>query len=379
VRVCLIYDCLYPHTIGGAELWYRNLAERLVKDGHDVTYLSLHQWEGADPGLAGVDVVAVGPKMGLYVDGRRRFLPPVVFGAGVLWHLLRHGRSYDAVHTGASPIFGLLAAAFVRPLHRYQLIADWHEVWTRPYWREYLGRLGDVGWGLQRLAIRSRHRAFCFSRLHAQRLVLEGFRGQVTTLSGEYVGALTAPAPRAADAVIVFAGRLIPEKQVAALLAALPLIRRQAPLQLIVYGEGPEKERLAQQVISLGLEDSVTLAGFVPRAEVDATLSRALCLVNPSRREGYGMIVVEALARATPAVVVAAEDNAAVELIDDGINGVIAADATPEVIAQAVLSIWSAGIALRQSTAAWYDKNAHRLSLEGSLETVLLAYQDEAR
>ena len=30
VRICLVYDCLYPHTVGGAERWYRNLAERLA-------------------------------------------------------------------------------------------------------------------------------------------------------------------------------------------------------------------------------------------------------------------------------------------------------------------------------------------------------------
>jgi hypothetical protein len=28
MRICVVYDCLFPHTIGGAERWYRNLAER---------------------------------------------------------------------------------------------------------------------------------------------------------------------------------------------------------------------------------------------------------------------------------------------------------------------------------------------------------------
>ena len=44
MRVCVVYDCLFPHTVGGAERWYRNLAERLAADGHDVTYLPLRQW-----------------------------------------------------------------------------------------------------------------------------------------------------------------------------------------------------------------------------------------------------------------------------------------------------------------------------------------------
>ena len=45
MNICLVYDCLFPHTIGGAERWYRELALRLVADGHDVTYLTLRQWD----------------------------------------------------------------------------------------------------------------------------------------------------------------------------------------------------------------------------------------------------------------------------------------------------------------------------------------------
>src|SRR5262249_53168892 len=44
MRVCLVYDCLFPHTVGGAERWYANLAERLAAEGHEVTYLTLRQW-----------------------------------------------------------------------------------------------------------------------------------------------------------------------------------------------------------------------------------------------------------------------------------------------------------------------------------------------
>ncbi len=142
MRICVIYDCLFPFTVGGAERWYRNLAERLAADGHEVTYLTLRQWDrGAPPEIDGpVRVVAVGPRMALYTDGgRRRILPPLVFGLGVLWHLLRHGRRYDVVHTCAFPYFSLLAAAALRPLRRYGLVVDWFEVWSRSYWHDYLG------------------------------------------------------------------------------------------------------------------------------------------------------------------------------------------------------------------------------------------------
>ena len=98
MRICIVYDCLFPHTVGGAERWYRNLAERLAADGHEVTYLTLRQWAA---GRARADRRARagrdgGPADGaLHASGRRRILPPLVFGLGVLVHLLRHGRRYD--------------------------------------------------------------------------------------------------------------------------------------------------------------------------------------------------------------------------------------------------------------------------------------------
>src|SRR5215208_54960 len=68
LHICLVYDCLYPYTVGGGERWYRALAERLAAEGFEVTYLTLRQWEaGAEPEIRGVRVVAVGPRMELYV------------------------------------------------------------------------------------------------------------------------------------------------------------------------------------------------------------------------------------------------------------------------------------------------------------------------
>nr|MBA3644403.1 glycosyltransferase [Chloroflexia bacterium] len=112
MRICIIYDCLYPWTVGGAERWYRALAERLAAEGHQVTYLTRRQWERADPPLiAGVQVIAVTAGGSLYQNGRRRILPPIRFGAGVATHLLRHGQAYDVVHVASFPYFSLLAVA----------------------------------------------------------------------------------------------------------------------------------------------------------------------------------------------------------------------------------------------------------------------------
>jgi glycosyltransferase involved in cell wall biosynthesis len=378
MHICVVYDCLFPHTVGGAERWYRNLAERLASDGHEVTYLTLRQWDrGEPPEIDGVRIVAVGPRMALYTaDGRRRILPPLVFGLGVLWHLLFHGRRYDVVHTCAFPYFSLLAAAALRPLRRYGLVVDWFEVWSRDYWHDYLGGAqGRIGALVQRACAAVPQRAFCFSELHATRLRAEGLRGQITILRGLYAGALQPVPARAADPLVLFAGRLIPEKRVTLGVGAVAsAAQRIEGLRGVFYGDGPERRALHDAIAEHGLQSIISAPGFADAGLVDGDMRRALCMLLPSRREGYGMVVVEASAHATPSIVVAAEDNAATELVQDGVNGVIVASADPEAIADAIVHVYESGLALRESTARWFVENSERLLLESSLATVLASY-----
>jgi glycosyltransferase involved in cell wall biosynthesis len=379
MRICVIYDCLFPFTVGGAERWYRNLAECLAADGHEVTYLTLRQWDrGEPPVLDGpVQVVAVGPRMALYTEGgRRRILPPLVFGLGVLWHLLRQGRRYDVVHTCAFPYFSLLAAAALRPLRRYGLVVDWFEVWSRSYWHDYLGGIqGRIGALVQRACAAVPQRAFCFSELHAARLRAEGLRGEVTVLRGLYAGSLQPAAVRVADPLVLFAGRLIPEKRVTLGVAAVvSAARRIEGLEGVFYGDGPERGVLRDAIAEHGAEAIISAPGFADAELVETDMRRALCMLLPSRREGYGMVVVEASAHATPSIVVADEDNAATELVADGVNGVVVQSADPEAIAAAIVLVHEAGLAMRESTARWFAEHAEELSLESSLEMVLASY-----
>lgn len=387
MRICLVYDCLYPHTVGGAERWYRSLAERLVADGHEVTYLTLRQWaRGVDPGVPGVDVRAVGPRMQLYSGaGRRRVLPPLIFGLGVLAHLTRYGRRYDAIHADSFPYFSLLAVAATRPRGRYSVTVDWFEVWSRDYWREYLGTVGgSIGWLVQALCARVPQRAFCFSNLHAERLQAVGLRGELTTLSGlaelstADVEGAGPREPESPASVVVYAGRHIPEKRVPAIVPAVARARQTIPqLTASIIGDGPERYKVIEEVERLGLRDVVDVPGFVTTAVVHSSLANALCLVLPSRREGYGLVVVEAAACGTPSVVVAGPDNAAVELIVEGENGFVAASSSSNDLAAAIVRVHQGGSALRSATAAWFLRNVQRLSLDSSLESVVKSYSDQ--
>jgi glycosyltransferase involved in cell wall biosynthesis len=378
MRICLVYDCLFPYTVGGGERWYRALAERLAAEGHEVTYLTLRQWPRGQRGEAGpgVRVIGVGPRMALYTrGGRRRILPPLVFGAGVLAHLLARGRRYEIVHTSSFPYFSLLAAAAARPLARFGLVVDWFEVWSAEYWREYLGALGRVGRLVQRLCASVPQSAFCLTQMSAKRLRGEGLRSPPVLLRGLYGGHTRAEDRRAAEELVVFAGRLIPEKQAAAVVPAVTLAARRIPaLRGIIFGDGPERARVLEAIDRAGPDAPVSAPGFAPEQEVRDALTRAMCVLLPTRREGLGTIVLEAAALGVPSVIVEGPDNGATELVESGRNGYVAASADAQDLADAILAVHDGGQALRRRTADWFDANARELSLDGSLELVLAAY-----
>ena len=376
----MVYDCLYPWTVGGAERWLRTLAEALVQNGHEVTYLTRRQWPPATPPeLPGITVIVVSREEPLYgPDGNRTIGEPLRFGWGVFRHLMAHRNHYDAVHTGSFPFFSVLAAAAALKGTRTALGVEWYEVWSKAYWRRYLGTVrGFVGWFVQRLAARVRQHAFVLSDLHGRRLREEGLRGGLTKLAGLYTGG----SPYAADALgqraplVVFAGRHIPEKRVSAIPPAVAAARSRVPgLRALILGDGPESLSLRSAIERAGVSDIVEAPGFVDAGAVQSALARATCVLLPSEREGYGLIVVEAAALGTPSIVVAAEDNAAAELIRHGVNGFVVASAAPDVLADAIVVVHQRGSALRKSTADWFAENARQLSVAESLRSVIGIY-----
>jgi glycosyltransferase involved in cell wall biosynthesis len=106
------------------------------------------------------------------------------------------------------------------------------------------------------------------------------------------------------------------------------------------------------------------------------SIAAASCLLHPSEREGYGLVIVEAASLGTPAIAVAEPENAATELIEDGVNGFVAASAEPADLAEAVVAAVRGGADLRESTLAWYERNRQRLSIESSLARVEASYSE---
>ncbi len=100
--------------------------------------------------------------------------------------------------------------------------------------------------------------------------------------------------------VIVAIGRLHPQKDLPTLLCAVARVRLSHPCRLIVLGEGPQRLELEQLVQDLDLSDAVLLPGF--QANPYNYLARATLFTLSSIYEGFGNVLVEALALGVPIV-----------------------------------------------------------------------------
>jgi len=379
LRACIVYDCLYPQTAGGAERWYRALAERLVADGARVTYLTRRQWDADPPVIPGVELVPVmGPDELYHADGTRRSGPPLRFGWAVFTWLVRHRRDVDTVQVANFPYFSLVAARVALAGTGVPIYVDWLEIWPFAFWRAYVGRAaGTAGAVIQRLCIALTPHAFVFLDENVRRLGMHGYRREVTVLAGllpsaDGVRAGASPGPIPPTAL--FVGRHVKDKGVRLMPEVLAAARRALPdLQLVVAGDGPERPLVEAEVRRLGLEPAVRLTGKVDDDELDGLFASASCTVVPSSREGYGLVVVESSAHGTPVVVAANPENLAVAHVADGVNGFVV-DPTVEAIAAGIARVVAVGDALRASTIAWHRAHARTSTMAQSTAQVASVY-----
>ena len=92
-----------------------------------------------------------------------------------------------------------------------------------------------------------------------------------------------------------------PHKNLVALLGALALIpSERRPVALIAGYRTPHEAELQALALELGVEEDVRFVGWVPDDELEGLYAMATCLVFPSFHEGFGLPVLEAMARGVP-------------------------------------------------------------------------------
>ncbi len=345
LSILLLYDCIYPGSVGGVEHRNYELARALAARGHKVTLAGFA--DGRDAPAPGVKILPLGPRGQLYgAEGKRSTGQALRFAAKVARMDLS---PYDLVETANIPYVHLFPLALRCRLSRKPMVVTWYEYWG-PYWREYLGPIRWLPYAaIERLAVPLGKRAIADSRLAADRVQARR-GGEVPVVPvGIPIEAIRAAAelsaaPGAEPAPpLIYAGRLLREKRVDLLLEAVAILASASaepsgsprPL-LSILGSGPERERLEEQAHALGIAQRVRFLGHLPtNVDVWRALGRAKVAVQPSSREGFGLFPLEAMAVGLPVVYCESPESALPELVRPGLEGICTAP-EPQALAAAL-------------------------------------------
>lgn len=141
--------------------------------------------------------------------------------------------------------------------------------------------------------------------------------------------------------IILTVSRLIASEQYKGydrLLEAMPAIRQVIPdVHYLIVGKGSDGDRIEQIISQNGLQDCVTLTGFVPDAELCDYYNLCDLFAMPSKREGFGIVYLEALACGKP--VLAGNLDGAIDALCNGQIGVLVNPDDTEVIGKAIIDI----------------------------------------
>ena len=160
------------------------------------------------------------------------------------------------------------------------------------------------------------------------------FKTELTGLSKLQTGSYSSDT----DQNIIFVGTLRQIKGVRYLIEAMSIMRLNDPhVELMIVGDGEEKEYLQKLTSDLNLNNCVSFVGKVPNDDIPKYMKEADLFVLPSLSESFGIVNIEAMASGLP--IVSTNVGGLPDLIKDGINGFLVNPRDPAAIAEKSLLI----------------------------------------
>lgn len=324
MNIAFVSDAIYPYNKGGKEKQLYELTTRLAAAGHDVHIYTMHWWKSADKSRIedGVHLHAISNYHDMYNGQRRSIKEGLLFGLACFKLL---AVKFDVLDVDHMPYFPLFSTWIVCGLRRKRLYATWHEALSRKDWTTYMGVAGNIAALIERLSIHLPYRVIAGSS-HTQELIKSELKRtkRISLIpSGIDIQLISMIKPATTKCDVLYAGRLVKDKNVDMLIRAIHIIAQKQPeTSCVIIGHGIEKSRLTKLIDELNLSKNVRLLNPLPRAEdVYAYMKSAKVFCLPSSREGFGIAALEALACGTPVVTINSPANAAKDLINQDLNG----------------------------------------------------------
>ena len=318
-RLCFLTGTL--NALAGAERMTATIANGLAEQGYAVTILSL--WDNAS-------CFALHPSIQhkALFDERPSFkLAYASTVTGIRRHLKAHRIDVLVQVDTMLSLFALPAALG---------LGVRHVAWEHCHFDEDLGRRARR-WA-RRLAARFCEQIVVLTARDRKRwLAALRPRSAVVCIPNPLPFAMPEqPAPRTSKTVLAV-GRLVHTKGFDVLLNAWAIVKQHAPdWKLMIVGEGEERPALEALRDQLGLRDSVTLPGIYP--DVTQAYEQASIFCLSSRYEGFGLVLIEAMAFGLPIVSTACETGPR-ELLEDGQDAVMVTTNDHIALADALLRL----------------------------------------
>ncbi|MFI8836461.1 glycosyltransferase family 4 protein [Streptomyces afghaniensis] len=297
---------------GGSELLVHRIAEGLAETGHDVSLVC--------GGPAAEDrayrVVSAGSDAGHFLRARRTFTRRV--GEADLLVEVCNGMPY------LTPLW-----------HRGPTLCLVNHVHTDLWSMRYPAPAAFLGRRLEHWALAGAHRGnlvIAVSESTASALTRIGVPEDRIRLVHNGVEEPGPLVPKAAEPLFLAMGRLVEYKRVDLLLRLWERVRPVTGGRLVIVGDGPERRRLQAQA-----GPGVVFTGRVSEEEKHQLLCRSWLLLHPSAVEGWGLVVMEAAVRGTPAIgfdIPGLRDS-----VRDGLTGVLARGESAFVAAWCTLAL----------------------------------------
>ncbi len=163
--------------------------------------------------------------------------------------------------------------------------------------------------------------------------------------------------------VILGAGRLVNQKDFPTLLRAFHLVVQKMPARLVILGEGKDREELEKLTKELGIDERVAFLGF--QKNPFKYMSKASVFVLSSLHEGFGNVIVEAMACGTPVISTDCKSGPG-EIIEHEKSGILVSVGDYKSLSETIMKLLSDS-SLRQSLSAEGIKRVRYFSLEKNI------------
>ncbi len=164
--------------------------------------------------------------------------------------------------------------------------------------------------------------------------------------------------------VILAAGRLVRQKDYPTLLRAVKLVLQKKSVRLVILGEGAEREGLQGLCQELGISENTAFLGFVKNQY--KYMKKADVFILSSIHEGFGNVIVEAMACGTPVIATNCKSGPN-EIINDGKNGILVPVGDYNALAQAIIKVLDSP-SLRQAIISEGERRAECFSFKAGVK-----------